>query len=121
MEKTAEPDKRERYMNLIGQAVRRAVKGECVIIFFGSVLTDRFSRTSDIDVAIFCKSKLTARDLIRIEEEFEKLPILRDIDLVDIRSVKSSNLLQDILEGKVWKSSPELMKDLRELCKSIER
>ncbi len=121
MEEATEPDKRERYMNLIGEAVKKAVGEECVIIFFGSVLTDRFSRTSDIDVALLCNSKLTARDLIKIEEEFEKLPILRNIDLVDIRSVKSSSLLQNILEGKIWKSSPELLRDLEELSTSLER
>ncbi len=117
----AHKDKRSRYMNLVGEAIRKAIGEECLIVFFGSVLDDRFGVTSDIDVAVLCDRALTPLDMFKIEEEIDRLPMLRDVDVVDIRSVRDTGFMRAILKGKVWKSSPELMKDLRELCKSIER
>ena len=116
-----EEDKKERCMDLVGEAVNRAVGSECLIIFFGSILNNRFGVTSDIDVAVLCSKALTPLDILKIEEELDKLPILRDIDLIDIRSVKDSEFIKAILKGKVWKSSPELLRDLEELSTGLER
>jgi len=42
------------YMELVANAIDKVLKKKCIIIFFGSILTDRFGRTSDIDVAVYC-------------------------------------------------------------------
>jgi predicted nucleotidyltransferase len=110
------------YMRLIAKVIENYFKNECLIIFFGSILTDRFNRTSDIDVAIYCKKDLGFKDYIALEEELEKVPILRDIDLVDIKTIKNLEFLESILkEGKVWRSSTELLTDLKRHIESLKR
>ena len=117
--KTAE--KKEKYINLIGKAIEKALSQECLIIFFGSILEDRFNKTSDIDVAVFCKRDLTTKDWFKLEEILEKIPTLRDIDVVDIRKVKNVNFLENILKGKIWKSSPDLLKDLKKHVENLKK
>jgi len=114
-------DKRKTYMNLIGNAIEKTLKKECVIVFFGSILDDRFNRSSDIDVAIFCKDKLSAKEIVELKENFEKIPTLRDIDLVDIRNIKSIDFLENVLEGIIWKNSLELLKDLKKHVESLKK
>ncbi len=112
---------KEDYMKLVATTIEKILKDRCLIIFFGSILTERFSRTSDIDVAIFCKEKLKFKDYLKLEDELENIPILRDIDLVDIRDVKNLNFLENILRGKIWRSSPELLEDLKRHTESLKR
>lgn len=107
------------YITMIGQTLEKELPEDCVIIFFGSVLTDRFNRTSDIDVAVFCKEEISPLRFTQLQEKLENLPMLRDIDLVDIRKQKNIQFLQNILKGKVWKSSPEAWKSLREHIESL--
>ena len=102
------------YIHLIGKAVENALKNECLIIFFGSILTDKFSRTSDIDVGVYCGRPLTAKEYVNILNELEKAPILRDVDLIDLAEVKNEEFLSNVLDrGKVWKSSEELLESLK--------
>ena len=113
---------RKEYMNLIGNAIERTVGKNCLIIFFGSIVDERFSKISDIDVAVFCKKKLSAVDILRIRDAVDKLPILRDVDIVDLNSVKNVELIEDILEkGMIWKNIPELLKDLKNHLKNLKR
>jgi len=110
------------YMNFIGKAIDKALKRESYIIFFGSVLSERFNTSSDIDVAVFCRNKLSAKDFMDTEEEIEKTPVLRDIDVVDLRSLSDKDFLGKIIkEGFIWKSSSELTQDFQELLKNLEK
>ncbi|NPA53236.1 MAG: nucleotidyltransferase domain-containing protein [Aquificae bacterium] len=105
------------YMNFIGKAIDKALKRESYIIFFGSVLSERFNTSSDIDVAVFCRNKLSAKDFMDIET-----PVLRDIDVVDLRSLSDKDFLGKIIkEGFIWKSSSELTQDFQELLKNLEK
>ena len=112
---------KEDYMKIVATGIEKILKDKCLIIFFGSILTERFNRSSDIDVAIFCKEKLNLKDYLKLEEELENLPILRDIDLVDIRDVKNLNFLKNILRGKIWKNSPELLENLKKHIESLKK
>ncbi len=111
-----------RYLELVGKAIEKALDGECLVVFFGSVLRQDFGRSSDIDVAVFCSEPLKGHEYGRILSEFEKLPILRDIDLVDLWCVNSPEFLSKILEeGFIWKSSEGLMNLLKERLEDLRR
>jgi len=47
---------------------------EALIVFYGSLVKGGFSRASDIDVAIFCKEKLSAKVLLGIEKHLRNYP-----------------------------------------------
>jgi predicted nucleotidyltransferase len=109
-------------MALIGGAISNVLKDNCLVIFYGSLLTDRFSRTSDIDVAVYCKDGLDSVEYLKIMDEIEKLPILREVDLVNLDSVRDADLFENILKkGKIWKNSKELLKDLENRLKSLKK
>ncbi|WP_293443852.1 nucleotidyltransferase domain-containing protein [Persephonella sp.] len=112
---------RKEYMDMIGKAVERATKGRCIIIFFGSIVDERFSRTSDIDVAVYCGRKLSSGEILKIKEEINKLPILREVDLVDVGSITDIKFIDNIIKGKIWKSTPELLKDLKKRLQSLKK
>jgi len=112
---------KEDYMNMIARAIQNVVGDKCLIIFFGSILTDKFGRTSDIDVALYCKDELSSKEYLEILEQIENLPILREIDLVDIKKVNNVELIENILKGKIWKNIPELLKDLKKHIENLKR
>ena len=110
------------YVRLIGKAIENALKKDCLIIFFGSILTDRFSRTSDIDVGVYCGEPLTSKEYVNILDELEKIPILRDVDVVDLATVENEEFLSSVLNrGKVWKSSEELLRSLKKRLESLKK
>ncbi|WP_457636484.1 nucleotidyltransferase domain-containing protein [Persephonella sp.] len=104
---------KERTYGYDRQSCGEATNGRCIIIFFGSIVGERFSRTSDIDVAVYCGRKLSSYEILKIKEEINKLPILREVDLVDIGSITDIKFIENIMKGKIWKSIPELMKNLK--------
>ena len=112
---------KKEYMDMIGKAVERATNGRCIIIFFGSIVGERFSRTSDIDVAVYCGRKLSSYEILKIKEEINKLPILREVDLVDVGSITDIKFIESIMKGKIWKSIPELLKNLKKHLQSLEK
>ena len=112
----------EDYMEIVGRAIERALKKECLIIFFGSILTSRFSRTSDIDVGVYCGRSLSTKEYVSILEEIEKSPILREVDVVDLAKVGNYAFLSSVIDrGKVWKSSEGLFQSLKEQLKSLRK
>ncbi|WP_096999764.1 nucleotidyltransferase domain-containing protein [Persephonella hydrogeniphila] len=113
---------REDYISLIGKAIEEATGGNCLIIFFGSIVDERFNRTSDIDVAIFCKEEISATDFLKIKDKIDKLPVLREVDLIDLRKTNNVELIQNILEkGKIWKNIPELLRDLKNHLQNLKK
>ena len=113
----------EDYIKMVGRAIEEALEGrECLVLFFGSVARGDISRTSDIDVGVYCKEGLDPELYLRIMDRIEELSILREVDLVDLGEVKDPEFLENILkEGKVWKGSEDLLKDLEERLKSLRR
>ncbi len=89
--------------------------------FFGSILTDKFDRTSDIDVGIYCGKPILPEIFTQILEEIDKLPMLREVDVIDIYNVKDKEFLRNILKGKIWINIPELWKDLKNYLKNLEK
>ncbi len=115
-------DKKREYMKLIGKTVEKVVGNDCVIIFFGSILTDKFNRTSDIDVAIYCKDGLSNVKYLKILDEIDKLPILREVDLINLNTAMNAKLIEEIVnKGQVWKSSKEAWRDLENHLKSLKK
>jgi len=62
-----------------------------LIIFYGS-LVKGVDQALNIDVAIFCKNKISTKTLMEIEKELEKLPILRNVEVVDLARVEGINI-----------------------------
>ncbi len=114
---------RRDYIEMVGRAVEEALGGmDCLIVFFGSVLRKDFGRSSDIDVAVYCGRELTGREYVDIMDRIEELPILRDVDLVDLAVVKDRGFVKRVLEeGLIWKGSEGLLKDLRRLWEDTGR
>jgi len=112
---------KKEYMDMIGKAVERATDGKCIIIFFGSITGKRFGRTSDIDVAVYCGEKLSSDKVLKIKEEIDKLPILREVDVVDVGSITDIKFVDNIMKGKIWRSTPELMKDLKRRIQNLKK
>ncbi len=113
---------RQDYIEIVGRAIESSLDRDCLIVFFGSILTERFSRTSDIDVGIYCREPLSGKEYVNIISAVENAPILRRVDLVDLATVKDKNLLSSVLErGRVWKGSKELLKDLKRRLESLKR
>ncbi|NPA39329.1 MAG: nucleotidyltransferase domain-containing protein [Thermodesulfobacteria bacterium] len=107
--------KKEEYFELVEKAITKVLK-DPVIIFFGSLVEGNFSkRLSDIDVAVYVGRPLSAEEYWKLIGEFENLPILKKIDLVDLAEVKDRSFLKRVLEkGILWKGSKENLKSLRE-------
>ncbi|WP_457568746.1 nucleotidyltransferase domain-containing protein [Desulfurobacterium sp.] len=121
-EEILKPYTKSEYKQIVAKAIERALKKECLIIFFGSINTERFSRISDIDVAVYCGKPLTSYERLKIIEEIEKQHILREVDIVDLASVKDIAFLKKIInEGKIWKNSEELLKDLKKHSESLKK
>ncbi len=104
---------KKRYIELIGKSIEKVCK-DATILFFGSLIKGNFSdRLSDIDVAVYVGRKLTPVEYVNLLKEFENLPILRRIDLIDLAEVKDKKFLKEILESAfVWKGSIEDLKSL---------
>lgn len=106
---------------MVGRALERVLPENSLIIFFGSILSDRFSRTSDIDVAVYSPG-LSDLDFLKLYDAVEELPILREVDIVNLERVRDRKFLKKVLEeGLFWKSLEELVRGLRELLKSSQR
>ena len=113
----------EDYMDMVGGAILEALKGEeCLIVFFGTLVKGRFDRCSDIDVGVYCGRELTSEEYARIMEKLEELPILRDVDLVDLGRIKDPDFLGDVIEGgMIWRGSEGLLRSLKKHLESMRR
>ena len=112
---------KEEYIELIGRALEGALPPNSLIIFFGSILTDRFSRTSDVDVAVYSPG-LSDYEFLKLYDAVEELPILREVDIVNLETVRNPELLRKVLEeGLFWKRDEKLVRGLGERLKNLER
>ncbi len=112
----------ERYKRLIKKAVKKVFPEEILIILFGPLARGMFDRQSDIDIGIYTGTEISGKKYFEIGALFEQLPILREIDLVDLAKVKDVNFLEQIIkEGKIWIGSERLFKDLKGRLESMKR
>ncbi|MEJ5339217.1 MAG: nucleotidyltransferase domain-containing protein [Aquificaceae bacterium] len=113
---------RAQILSLIGIAIEEVLQKDCLVVFYGSVLSERFSRSSDVDVGIFCKDQIEGKEYMRLLSRLEELPLLRDVELIDLWRVKSAEFLDKIIqEGYFWKSSKELMTLLRRRLEDLKK
>lgn len=54
-------------------------------LVFGSIITDNFNEESDVDIAILGTSKLTIKEILKLELFLEDL-LERNIDVIDLNS-----------------------------------
>jgi len=110
-------------MSMVGEAIGKVLKDrDCLVIFFGSVARGDMGRTSDIDVGVYCEKELDSGTYFAILDEIEKLPMLRDVDLVDLAKVGDAEFLESVLtEGRVWIESPGLLKSLKKRLESLRK
>ena len=54
-------------------------------LVFGSIITDTFNEESDVDIAILGTSKLTIKEILKLELFLEDL-LERNIDVIDLNS-----------------------------------
>lgn len=76
---------------------QRLKKQKYQLFLFGSRALRKAKKSSDYDLAILAEKPLRLATLAQIEQDFEALPMLQKIDLIDIRSA-SSNLKSQIFK-----------------------
>ena len=59
---------------------------------------------------------------MRLARNIGELPILRNVEIVDLGEVTDPNFLENIpREGKIWKGSKDLLKDLDRRLASLRK
>jgi predicted nucleotidyltransferase len=112
----------ERYKRLIKKAVKKVFSKDILVILFGSLARGEFDRQSDIDIGIYIGAEISGKKYLEISAQLERLPILREIDLVDLAKVKDASFLEQIIkEGTIWISSERLLKDLKRRLESMKK
>lgn len=63
------------------------LEGTYRLFLFGSRAKDISSDRSDIDIGILSDTRITAKQLLTIQEKLEQIPTLLKIDVVDFNAV----------------------------------
>lgn len=107
-------------MDRIGKTLEKYLPEESLIIFYGSLVKGGFSRTSDIDIALFSKEGLSASTLHEIELSLDKIPLLRTVEIVDLGRVKNPDFIERMLSGGgLWKSLEKAFSALKRHLESL--
>ncbi len=69
------------------------------IYIFGSSITEYETKTSDVDIAIMCKTKIDKLVLWEVAQTIAS-KIKKDVDLLDLKSVSTVMQMQVITTGK---------------------
>ena len=69
------------------------------IFFFGSRVTEKGNERSDIDIGIEGTEEISWQVMEKIKEDFENLPILYKVDIVDFKKVSSD--FYDLAKQKI--------------------
>ncbi len=112
------------YKRHIINVFKKTISNEILLILFGSFSKAKknYNNNSDIDIAVYLGRHLTGKEWLEINGELEKLPILRDIDVVDIAKLTNIELLNHIVnEGDIWINSKSLFQDLKKHLKNIKK
>lgn len=67
--------------------IRKELEGSYRLFLFGSRAKDTSSDRSDIDIGILSNTRITAKQLLTIQERLEQIPTLLKIDVVDFNTV----------------------------------
>ena len=83
-----------------------------IATLFGSAAQDRMTDTSDIDIAIACRQRLSCEEKMSLAAALETAA-QRSIDLVDLQQVSGPILQQALCTGRIiLKKSPPLLAEL---------
>ncbi|HLQ71905.1 MAG TPA: nucleotidyltransferase domain-containing protein [Bacillota bacterium] len=77
------------------------------IILFGSSATNRYRKSSDIDLAFLASKSISAYDLFMIGQEIAN-SLDRDVDLIDLNKASTVMQMEIIYHGKVLYSTDEM-------------
>jgi uncharacterized protein len=67
--------------------VNNELNDEYQLFLFGSRAKDAHDEKSDIDIGIISDTRLTAKQILTIQDKLEQIPTLLKIDFVDFNSV----------------------------------
>lgn len=81
----------------VTRIIRKYLSDDYKIMLFGSWAKNNALDTSDIDIAILGKEKVSWSVMVKILEETDNIPTLRSIDIVDLQTKEDSfrsNIMQ---------------------------
>ena len=109
-----------RYKQAILDSIfERLNKNDCIIFLFGTFAEGDTVRSSDIDIGILGRDKISDRDFVMLQEELNtNVPTLRKIDLVDFSNVDRKVREEALKEMEIWhigKNCRELLKNLKQV------
>lgn len=97
---------------------KRLNREECVVFLFGTYAEGSAIRSSDIDIGILSKHKISDKDFVEIQEELNNNVLtLRKIDFVDFASVNEDIKKEALKEIELWhtgKNCQGLLKNLKQ-------
>ena len=67
--------------------ISEELEGRYRLFLFGSRAKGTGSDKSDIDIGVISNTRITGRQLLKIQEKLEQIPTLLKIDIVDFNSV----------------------------------
>ena len=106
-----EDSKRDLIIENIKTEVEQIPKIELAILF-GSIVTENFKPSSDIDLAVKCKNPLSIDEKVEISSNLSE-KTGRELDLVDLDAAHGALLQEAIVRGKViYKSHPSVFEAL---------
>ena len=92
-----------------------------VVFLFGSMAEEKASKSSDIDIGIFCLQKVEGKLLSDCRAELEeKIKTLRDIDLIDFSNSTDEKFLNIAMKRiDIWYQSGPAARQFDALVKRI--
>ncbi len=78
---------KEEIIKEASKIIREYLGEEYKVLLFGSWAKGDALETSDIDIGILGKNTVPFQTMVQIKERIEKIPTLRGIDIVDLKSV----------------------------------
>jgi len=80
------------------------------VYIFGSFITEYETKTSDIDIAIMCKSKIDKLELWDVTQKIS-IALKRDVDLFDLKSASTVMQMQVVANGRRIYSTDEIVSE----------
>lgn len=91
--------KRDEILKEVAVRVRRYLGSEYKLILFGSWARGDAREESDIDIGILGPDKVPWETYVRVSNDIEAIPTLRQIDIVDLHAVSERFRIQAIRDG----------------------
>lgn len=81
----------------VKRIIKKYISNDCKIFLFGSLAKGNALDTSDIDVGIYGKEKISWDIMVKILQEVDIIKTLRKIDIVDFNTTEE-NFRENVLK-----------------------